>query len=98
MEVKSKLENLFKPELGRLDLEETVVEKIWSFGPRKSGPNILINAIPGYIRKSIWGSSSSATSVSEETTKRIAEYDSVVVGGFQVCFVLPKKKKNLYKK
>ena len=25
--------------------------RIWSFGPRRIGPNILINRIPGYIRK-----------------------------------------------
>lgn len=31
-----------------------VAEKIWAFGPRHIGPNILLNKIPGYKRPSIW--------------------------------------------
>ena len=29
-------------------------ERIWSFGPRGVGPNILLNRIPGYNRPSVW--------------------------------------------
>ena len=29
-----------------------VVDKLWAFGPRRVGANMLINAIPGYFRKS----------------------------------------------
>lgn len=25
--------------------------RIWSFGPKRIGPNILVNRIPGYVRK-----------------------------------------------
>ncbi|KAI9497888.1 P-loop containing nucleoside triphosphate hydrolase protein [Zychaea mexicana] len=32
-------------------LWENIVDQIWSFGPRRIGPNILVNRIPGYIRK-----------------------------------------------
>ncbi|KAI9274374.1 P-loop containing nucleoside triphosphate hydrolase protein [Phascolomyces articulosus] len=32
-------------------LWENIVDEIWSFGPRRIGPNILVNRIPGYIRK-----------------------------------------------
>ena len=30
------------------------VDKIWAFGPRHVGPNILLNKIPDYQRPSVW--------------------------------------------
>lgn len=33
---------------------EGVEERIWAFGPRKYGPNILLNCVKGYKRPSIW--------------------------------------------
>ena len=30
------------------------IDKIWAFGPRHVGPNILLNKIPEYQRPSIW--------------------------------------------
>ncbi|KAI8979493.1 P-loop containing nucleoside triphosphate hydrolase protein [Mycotypha africana] len=31
--------------------EENIVDQIWAFGPRRVGSNMLINRIPGYVRK-----------------------------------------------
>ncbi|KAG2182081.1 hypothetical protein INT43_007008 [Umbelopsis isabellina] len=28
-----------------------IVDQIWSFGPKRVGPNLLVNKIPGYVRK-----------------------------------------------
>ncbi|KAH8550719.1 P-loop containing nucleoside triphosphate hydrolase protein [Umbelopsis sp. PMI_123] len=28
-----------------------IVDQIWSFGPKRVGPNLLVNRIPGYVRK-----------------------------------------------
>lgn len=33
------------------DLWDDVVDQIWAFGPRRIGSNLLINRIPGYVRK-----------------------------------------------
>uniref|UniRef100_A0A672K245 Elongation factor-like 1 n=1 Tax=Sinocyclocheilus grahami TaxID=75366 RepID=A0A672K245_SINGR len=30
------------------------VERIWAFGPRRCGPNILLNSVEGYLRPSVW--------------------------------------------
>ncbi|CAG8453155.1 2691_t:CDS:10 [Ambispora leptoticha] len=34
------------------DIWKDVVENIWAFGPKRVGPNLLINHVPNYIRKS----------------------------------------------
>lgn len=36
------------------DLWDNVVDQIWAFGPRRIGSNLLINRIPGYVRKSFF--------------------------------------------
>lgn len=33
---------------------EDVIDNIWAFGPRRAGPNILLNRIPDYERPSVW--------------------------------------------
>lgn len=33
---------------------KSAMERIWAFGPRHVGPNILMNNIPDYQRHSIW--------------------------------------------
>lgn len=42
---KSSLGELFEKAEG--DWSRKTVEEIWSFGPRRCGPNVLINRIPG---------------------------------------------------
>ncbi|KAI9025547.1 hypothetical protein DFJ74DRAFT_664700 [Hyaloraphidium curvatum] len=41
------------------DVWSTVVENIWAFGPRRNGPNILVNNIRGYVRTA-WDKSAAA--------------------------------------
>lgn len=53
------LEALLKEEFAKSKKEggpfahlwDNVVDQIWAFGPRRIGSNLLINRIPGYIRK-----------------------------------------------
>ena len=33
---------------------QTAIRAIWAFGPRGMGPNILLNRIQGYKRRSVW--------------------------------------------
>lgn len=56
-------------------------EKIWSFGPRRCGPNILLNCIKGYNRPSVW----QAFEKNISDTSRIADLDNSIVTGFQMA-------------
>ncbi|XP_069671578.1 elongation factor-like GTPase 1 [Periplaneta americana] len=50
---------------------------IWSVGPRRCGPNILLNKVPGYNHPSIWQKP-------QGSDPRL-EYDSSFVNGFQLA-------------
>ncbi len=60
----------------------SMLDKIWSLGPRKCGPNVLFNNVPHYKeRSSIWVTH-------KKTIPRssiLADYDSSVVNGFQLA-------------
>ncbi|XP_006030284.1 elongation factor-like GTPase 1 [Alligator sinensis] len=56
------------------------VDQIWSFGPRKCGPNILLHRFEGY-KKSVW-------QCLDKTTKEVSKYrdfDNSIVSGFQLA-------------
>ncbi|KAF4525813.1 hypothetical protein B566_EDAN009921, partial [Ephemera danica] len=56
------------------------VEHIWSFGPRRNGPNILLNKTQNYARRSIW----KHEPLGDETSNH-QKYDSSFVNGFQLA-------------
>ncbi len=58
------------------------VDQIWSFGPKKNGPNVLLNRVEGYNRPIIW--SCLEKSVNHQTG-HLREYDSAIVNGFQMA-------------
>lgn len=51
--------------------------QIWSVGPRRCGPNILLNRIPAYDHPSVWQRL--------RGSDRRLEYDSSFVNGFQLA-------------
>ncbi|XP_063782012.1 elongation factor-like GTPase 1 [Pseudophryne corroboree] len=55
------------------------VEQIWSFGPRRYGPNILLNRIEGYERLSVW---QCLDKVSK--TSKYRNVENSIVSGFQL--------------
>ncbi|GIY80668.1 elongation factor-like GTPase 1 [Caerostris darwini] len=57
------------------------VHQIWTFGPRRCGPNILLNRISNYKRPSIWSIKSSDT-VSDAPH---FNFDSTFISGFQLA-------------
>lgn len=57
------------------------VDKIWSFGPKYCGPNILFNNVEAYNRSCVWDS----TKLSDESIGLLSKYDSSFVGGFQLA-------------
>ncbi|PVD19820.1 hypothetical protein C0Q70_20311 [Pomacea canaliculata] len=72
-------------ELAGSDWTNTI-DHIWSFGPRRNGPNILLNRIPGYKRLSVW-STMEANKLDEAgaATSEIRQYDSSIIAGFQMA-------------
>ncbi|WAQ98372.1 LOW QUALITY PROTEIN: EFL1-like protein [Mya arenaria] len=98
-EFKEKLEKLFT-EAGKQ--WKDFVEHIWAFGPKRVGPNILVNRVEEYDRLSIWDC------LSNEKQKGkvfVRDYEYSVMSGFQlatltgplcdepmrgVCFVMEK--------
>ncbi|CAF0726325.1 unnamed protein product [Didymodactylos carnosus] len=72
--------------------DKNTVDQIWSFGPQKSGPNILLNRLQTYkYRKSIW---SPLLDVDETKTMNNNgkdenlykhEYDLSIMNGFQLA-------------
>ncbi|KAK9695379.1 Cytoplasmic GTPase/eEF2-like protein (ribosomal biogenesis) [Basidiobolus ranarum] len=89
-EFKEKLEHKFKK--SGSDIWEGVVDKIWMFGPKRAGPNILVNNVPG--GKS-WFNQASERKNTEvradeedqlETTKNLVrEFEESINTGFQLA-------------
>ena len=82
--VRRQLESALKddPFLGEM------VDQVWSFGPKKCGPNILINNIPGFCDlRSVWPSCSASRKKghTEKAPPQQFEYESSVVNGFQLA-------------
>lgn len=61
------------------------VDHIWAFGPRRNGPNILLNKVSGYKRLSMWSvvDNDSGGMCADERTVR--EHDSSIIAGFQMA-------------
>eukprot|EP00743_Colponemidia_sp_Colp-15_P008611 GILK01009370.1.p1 GENE.GILK01009370.1~~GILK01009370.1.p1 ORF type:complete len:1052 (-),score=185.23 GILK01009370.1:177-3332(-) len=53
-----------------LPVEQTV-DRIWSFGPRRVGPNLLVNLVPGFTHTGVW--QRSATEADAEVAQ-ISDY------------------------
>lgn len=59
------------------------VERIWAFGPRRYGPNILLNSVEGYRRPSVWQFLNLDKKKSEGAMLR--DFDNSIVSGFQLA-------------
>ena len=57
------------------------VERIWSFGPRLIGANILVNEVDDYSRPSIW----SVLEGKRIASSDLCEFDNSVINGFQLA-------------
>ncbi len=55
------------------------VDRIWSFGPRKVGPNMLLNRLEDYNRPSVW------TCLESGKSGHVADCDNSIVNGFQMA-------------
>ena len=59
-----------------------IADRIWAFGPRSTGTNILLNGLPEYTRQSVWRALEPAGSGEEG---RLREHDNSIVSGFQLA-------------
>ncbi|XP_050429115.1 elongation factor-like GTPase 1 isoform X2 [Adelges cooleyi] len=55
------------------------VSQIWAFGPRKCGPNILLNKIPNY-KRSVWNAKDNSDDL-------FTKYENSFINGFQIATV-----------
>uniref|UniRef100_H2N1G5 Elongation factor-like 1 n=1 Tax=Oryzias latipes TaxID=8090 RepID=H2N1G5_ORYLA len=77
--LKAQLESLLQGRRWR-----DVVDQIWAFGPRRSGPNILLNSLKDYQRPSLWHSLDRA-SRSSQAAPALRDFDNSIVSGFQLA-------------
>ncbi|CAN8029569.1 unnamed protein product, partial [Ixodes persulcatus] len=56
------------------------VNQIWSMGPRRCGPNILFNRVPGFQRPALFG-----RDVIQHKQPTLADFDNSFVSGFQLA-------------
>ncbi|XP_056591298.1 LOW QUALITY PROTEIN: elongation factor-like GTPase 1 [Triplophysa dalaica] len=75
-DLKVKLESLLQGHKWR-----GAVERIWAFGPRRCGPNILLNNVEGYPRPSMWQCLEGERA--EMATFR--DFDNSIISGFQLA-------------
>nr|XP_057934508.1 elongation factor-like GTPase 1 isoform X2 [Doryrhamphus excisus] len=63
------------------------VDYIWAFGPRRCGPNILLNNVEGYQRPSLWQClcREDKSGEVEAQARLIRELDNSIVSGFQLA-------------
>ena len=66
---------------GASEYTSDAADRIWSFGPRGVGPNVLLNCVPTYQRPSVW------SSIDRCVVKGVVarEHDTSIVNGFQLA-------------
>ncbi|XP_035274038.1 elongation factor-like GTPase 1 [Anguilla anguilla] len=57
------------------------VGRIWSFGPRRCGPNVLLNNLEDYQRPSVW----QCLEKEKPEAGAFRDFDSCIVSGFQLA-------------
>ncbi|XP_070758069.1 elongation factor-like GTPase 1 isoform X1 [Enoplosus armatus] len=80
--LKARLESLLQGRKWR-----TAVERIWAFGPRRYGPNILLNSVEGYQRPSVWQCLGRGDKAGEAEAQAavLRDFDNSIVSGFQLA-------------
>ncbi|CAI5729690.1 unnamed protein product [Peronospora destructor] len=67
-------------------LKALCLDRIWSCGPRRVGPNVLINNIPGYHASGCLFSSNSVVPVeNSEKAEQIKKMENSIMTGFQMA-------------
>ncbi|XP_061193189.1 elongation factor-like GTPase 1 [Saccostrea echinata] len=54
--------------------------QIWSFGPKRVGPNVLLNRVRGYDRANVWNCVEQ-----KQWELKLRQYDNSIISGFQIA-------------
>ncbi|XP_061740318.1 elongation factor-like GTPase 1 [Nerophis ophidion] len=79
-DLKAQLENMLQGWKWR-----NAVDSIWAFGPRRCGPNILLNNVEGYQRPSLWQCLCREEKSGEAEARLPRDLDNSIVSGFQLA-------------
>ncbi|XP_057695945.1 elongation factor-like GTPase 1 isoform X2 [Corythoichthys intestinalis] len=81
-DLKTKLESMLQGRKWR-----NAVHQIWAFGPRRCGPNILLNKLVDYQRPSLWQCLCREDKSGGDRAQipSIREFDNSIVSGFQLA-------------
>ncbi|XP_030621732.1 elongation factor-like GTPase 1 isoform X2 [Chanos chanos] len=61
------------------------VNRIWSFGPKRCGPNVLLNSVEGYQRPSVWQCLQCEREKEKGRGTTLRDFDNSIVSGFQLA-------------
>ena len=66
---------------------DVIYNRLWSFGPREVGPNMLISSIPGHKCTSTWRREKTGNKAGEDMTevKSMKDFEASVETGFQLA-------------
>uniref|UniRef100_A0A3B5A6A1 Elongation factor-like 1 n=1 Tax=Stegastes partitus TaxID=144197 RepID=A0A3B5A6A1_9TELE len=80
--LKDQLDNLLQGRKWR-----NAVEHIWAFGPRRCGPNILLNSVESYQRLSVWQCLGRGDKTGETGAQAavLRDFDNSIISGFQLA-------------
>ena len=82
-DLKTNLQSAFNADPPIADFPwEEAVDLIWSFGPRNSSPNLLLNGVEGYERVNVWSAMLESASQPKTTLR---DYDNSIISGFQLA-------------
>ncbi|XP_046400557.1 elongation factor-like GTPase 1 isoform X2 [Ischnura elegans] len=64
---------------------EGAENNVWSYGPKRCGPNILLNKIPNAPNLNFWNETSASKGISDEKSEQLSKYSGSFVNGFQLA-------------
>lgn len=76
-EFKCQLSKVFK---GSGKMWRDAENQMWSFGPKRVGPNVLLNRVKGYDRANVWDCVET-----KQQELKLRQYDNSIISGFQIA-------------
>ncbi|XP_055995192.1 elongation factor-like GTPase 1 isoform X2 [Ostrea edulis] len=76
-EFKCQLNKVFK---GSGKMWRDAENQMWSFGPKRVGPNVLLNRVKGYDRANVWDCVET-----KQQELKLRQYDNSIISGFQIA-------------
>lgn len=68
-------------------IPSNMIDKIWAFGPKKIGPNILLNMTSSYKHKNVWSKNYDDFISTIDKTDQRTDYDRSFLNGFEMATI-----------